>query len=257
MTNLSVNLNKVALLRNQRDIGYPHLLTHAEMILNAGADGLTIHPRPDERHIRRKDIRDVGDFLESWAAKNKKPGLELNIEGYPDQDFLRHVTAHPCHQVTLVPDDPGQRTSDHGWNINKHKEFLIDVMAQLHAAGRRVSVFIDPDPRAAEAAAAIGADRVELYTGPYGYAWEADDFGNTLHEYVQTAAVAKSCGLGINAGHDLNLPNLRTFLEHVPDCIEVSIGHAITDDALKMGWAAAVKAYLDITRTAGKLQKAS
>jgi pyridoxine 5-phosphate synthase len=199
----------------------------------------------------------VGEFLEHWKVKHNKPALELNIEGYPDKDFLRHVTASPCHQVTLVPDAPGQRTSDHGWDITAHKDFLTGVIAQLHAFGRRVSVFIDPDPRAAEAAAAVGADRVELYTGPYGYAWEADDFGNILHDYTEAAETAKSCGLGINAGHDLNLANLKTFLEHVPECAEVSIGHAITDDALKMGWAGAVEAYLDITRAAARLQKAS
>lgn len=256
MTQLSVNLNKVALLRNQRDIGYPDMLEHAESILKAGAHGLTVHPRPDERHVRKSDIPALSDFIAEWNDKNNA-AIELNIEGYPTDDFMTLVTTHNCDQVTLVPDDPNQRTSDHGWDIDKDADFLKDVITALKKHERRVSLFIDPDPAIPEKAKAVGADRVEFYTGPYAFAWEADDFGTILHDYVETAEVCDSLGLGINAGHDLNLPNLGTFLEHIPNCLEVSIGHAITDDALKMGFPSAVKAYLDIITQTQSLEKAS
>lgn len=256
MTNLSVNLNKVALLRNQRDIGYPDLLEHAELILNAGAHGLTAHPRPDERHIRKSDVPLISKFIEDWNDKNGAE-IEFNIEGYPTEDFVELVVSYPCHQVTLVPDAPDQRTSDHGWDLDKNHDFLTEVIIRLKAHKRRVSLFIDPDPALPEKAKSVGADRVELYTGPYAFAWEADDFGVILHDYVETAEECVKHGLDMNAGHDLNLPNLRTFLEHVPNCMEVSIGHAITDDALKMGWPEAVKKYLDIIEKTLPLKKAS
>lgn len=244
MTNLSVNLNKVALLRNQRDIGYPDLLEHADIILKAGAQGLTVHPRPDERHIRKTDVPAMSECIEKWNDKNGTQ-VEFNIEGYPSEDFLELVTRYPCDQVTLVPDSPDQRTSDHGWDIAAQKDFLIDVITRLHAHERRVSLFIDPNPRLPELAATLTADRVELYTGPYAFAWEADDFGVMLHDYVETAQECAKLGIDVNAGHDLNLDNLGTFLGHIPNCMEVSIGHAITDDALKMGWTAAIEAYLE------------
>ncbi|MEM6782059.1 MAG: pyridoxine 5'-phosphate synthase, partial [Pseudomonadota bacterium] len=198
MTHLSVNLNKVALLRNQRDIGYPDLIEHAEMILEAGANGLTAHPRPDERHIRKSDIPALSECIATWNAKNNA-SIEFNIEGYPSEEFITLVTTHECDQVTLVPDAPDQRTSDHGWDIDKHADFLSEIIVRLHAHKRRVSLFIDPDPGMPEKAQAVGADRVELYTGPYAFAWEADDFGTILHDYVETAEVCESLGLGINA----------------------------------------------------------
>lgn len=232
MTKLSVNLNKVALLRNQRDIGYPSVLETAETVLRAGAHGITVHPRPDERHIRRSDIAHIADFIKAW------PEAEFNIEGYPSDDFIELVTAHDCHQVTLVPDAPDQRTSDHGWNIDAHEVFLSDAIAKIKDAGRRVSLFIDPVASVAEKALKVGADRVELYTGPYAY-----DLSK-LPDYIRTAQAAMEAGLGINAGHDLNLDNLSRFISDVPDCAEVSIGHAITADALKFGWNGAVAAYL-------------
>lgn len=245
MTNLSVNLNKVALLRNQRDIGYPDLVEHAQIILQAGAHGLTVHPRPDERHVRKTDIPAISECIGKWNDKNGTH-VEFNIEGYPTEDFLDLVTNFDCDQVTLVPDAPDQRTSDHGWDIAGQKTFLIDIITRLHAFDRRVSLFIDPEPHLPELAADVGADRVELYTGPYAFAWEDDDFATILHDYAETAQACKKLGIDVNAGHDLNLDNLAAFLGHIPNCMEVSIGHAITDDALKLGWGEAVKAYLKI-----------
>lgn len=232
MTRLSVNLNKVALLRNTRDVGYPNVLETAKLVLAAGAQGITIHPRPDERHIKRSDVPEIAAFLKDYS------NIEYNIEGYPDEDFLKLVTNNRCDQVTLVPDAPDQKTSDHGWDIPARRDFLKDVIAELKRAGRRVSLFIDHDPVIAEAAAEIGADRVELYTGPYAF-----DFA-MLPAYVETARVARQAALGINAGHDLNLDNLARFIAAIPATDEVSIGHAITSDALKMGWTGAVSAYL-------------
>lgn len=232
MTRLSVNLNKVALLRNTRDVGYPNVLETAKLVLAAGAQGITIHPRPDERHIKRSDVPEIAAFLKDYS------NIEYNIEGYPDEDFLKLVTNNRCDQVTLVPDAPDQKTSDHGWDIPARRDFLKDVIAELKQAGRRVSLFIDHDPVIAEAAAEIGADRVELYTGPYAF-----DFA-MLPAYVETARVARQAALGINAGHDLNLDNLARFIAAIPTTDEVSIGHAITSDALKMGWTGAVSAYL-------------
>lgn len=234
MTRLSVNLNKVALLRNQRDTGQPDLIENARAVLEAGAQGLTAHPRPDERHIRKSDIPLIAGFLKGWKEKD----IEFNIEGYPSEDFMRLVTHHECDQVTLVPDDPNQKTSDHGWNIPAHELFLTDVIKRLRDAGRRVSLFIDPNPHMAKYAADTGAHRVELYTGPFAF-----DLA-TLPRYIETAKAAKAAGLDVNAGHDLNLDNLARFISAIPDCAEVSIGHAITADALLMGWHGAITAYL-------------
>ncbi len=244
MTRLSVNLNKVALLRNQRDLPYPDLIETAKMVLKAGAHGITVHPRPDERHIRRADVPVLAAFIADINSPfpsfmmEKIGDVEFNIEGYPDEDFLKLALENACHQVTLVPDAPGQRTSDHGWDIPARKSFLKDAVRALQNAGRRVSLFIDPDPAMADAAAEIGADRVELYTGPYAQNAAA------LKDYSEAAAAAKNAGMGVNAGHDLSLENLARFIAAVPDCEEVSIGHAITADALKMGWHGAVSAYL-------------
>ena len=260
MTRLSVNLNKVALLRNQRDIGYPNVLATAKMVLDAGAHGITIHPRPDQRHIRRTDVPELSIFCADYKSpfpsfmmneEHVPADIEFNIEGYPDEEFLTLVTAHRCDQVTLVPDDPNQRTSDHGWNVREQKDFLQDVIARLKDAGRRVSLFIDPKADDARAAADIGADRVELYTGPYA----TKDI--KIDDYVAAAGAAKSVGLGINAGHDLNLDNLARFIAAVPDCAEVSIGHAITSDALDMGWRGAVSAYLTAIQYGHKSAKAA
>lgn len=233
-TKLSVNLNKVALLRNQRDVGYPGVIEHGQMVLEAGAHGLTAHPRPDERHIRRSDIADIAAFLGDWPDKE----IEFNIEGYPSEEFLTLVTKHACDQVTLVPDDPHQRTSDHGWDTKEHKEWLSETVKRLQEEGRRVSLFIDPVPELIKHAIDTGAERIELYTGPYA------EKHISLETYAQSALTAQELGLEINAGHDLNLDNLGAFITAIPACAEVSIGHAITADALKMGWHGAVIAYL-------------
>ncbi len=234
LTKLSVNLNKVALLRNQRDVGYPGVIGHGKLILEAGAQGLTAHPRPDERHIRRSDIADIAAFLADWPDKD----VEFNIEGYPNEEFIELVTKYECNQVTLVPDDPNQRTSDHGWDIKIHKERLENVIMRLKDKGRRVSLFVDPVPEITLQAAEVGADRIELYTGPYAQG------GISIETYTQTALSAEKLGLEINAGHDLSLDNLGRFVTAIPTCAEVSIGHAITADALIMGWNGAVNAYL-------------
>lgn len=232
MTHLSVNLNKVALLRNQRDCGYPSVLGTAKTVIAAGAHGITVHPRPDERHVRKSDVYELAAYLETH------PDIEFNIEGYPTHDFLDMVCHVRCHQVTLVPDAPDQKTSDHGWDVLKHKDFLKDIVARINKAGKRVSLFIDPDPDMAKLAAEIGAGRVELYTGPY--------YEKTIpvSQYKITADAAIAAGMQVNAGHDLNLDNLAQFIQAIPACAEVSIGHAITSDALDMGWDATIKAYL-------------
>jgi pyridoxine 5-phosphate synthase len=236
-TRLSVNLNKLALLRNQRDIGYPDLCDHAQIILQAGAHGLTVHPRPDERHIRYSDMPIISDFVAKWNDENYS-NIEFNIEGYPDSKFMELVCTHYCDQVTLVPDAPDQKTSDHGWDMKAHADFLQKTIKDLQEAGRRVSLFIDPDADHAKQAADLGADRVELYTGPYA----TGDIA--LQEYVHAAVAAQEHGLGLNAGHDLNLDNLAEFIKAIPNCAEVSIGHALTADALKYGWAETVRRYL-------------
>ncbi len=237
MTKISVNLNKLALLRNQRDVGYPDLCDHAKIILNAGAHGLTIHPRPDQRHIRFNDIDVIGDFVDNWNNKHNAH-IEFNIEGYPSNDFIDRVLKSNCHQVTLVPDAPDQSTSDHGWNMDEQATFLKPIIQRLKSDSRRISLFLDPNPKHVQACKNIGADRIELYTGPYA------THEINVQEYIKTAHIAREAGLGINAGHDLSLDNLALFIKNVPYCAEVSIGHAITADALKMGWHAAIVAYL-------------
>lgn len=234
MTKLSVNLNKLALLRNQRDVGYPDITEHAKLILEAGAHGLTIHPRPDERHIRRSDVGEIEAFLKNWEAKS----IEFNIEGYPSEDFINLCLKHQCDQVTLVPDSPSQKTSDHGWDVKNNQTTLKDAISRLKDKGRRVSLFIDPVPEIINAVKNVGADRIELYTGPYA------EKKVPLTAYIETANVAKKAGIDVNAGHDLNLDNLGRFINAIPQCTEVSIGHAITSDALIMGWNAAINAYL-------------
>ena len=233
-TKLSVNLNKLALLRNQRDVGYPSVTEHAKIILEAGAHGLTVHPRPDERHIRRSDIVDIAAFLLDYGQSD----IEFNIEGYPSDDFIDLVLKNKCDQVTLVPDDPNQRTSDHGWDIETHFDLLKNTIDKLHDYGRRVSLFIDPVPEIINWAKQVGTNRIELYTGPYAEKEIA------VETYAETARQAVEAGIEINAGHDLNLENLAQFIAKIPDCAEVSIGHAITADALLMGWNRAVAAYL-------------
>jgi pyridoxine 5-phosphate synthase len=243
-TKLSVNLNKVALLRNQRDVGYPSVLDAACLVVHAGAHGITVHPRPDERHIRRSDVTELAALIRDEFA----PTIEYNIEGYPTPEFVALIGEVRPDQVTLVPDAPDQRTSDHGWDLARNGARLAPIIAELRAIGARVSLFLDPEPAQVAAVRQAGADRIELYTGPYAHAFGRPGAKALLERYVQTAEAAAGAGLGVNAGHDLNLDNLPTFAQAIPQLAEVSIGHAITADALRIGFPAAVEAYLRAVR---------
>jgi pyridoxine 5-phosphate synthase len=237
-TALSVNVNKVALVRNTRHLGIPSVLRAAELCLAAGAHGITVHPRPDARHIRTDDVHVLATLMQAW------PGREYNIEGNPFQnlmDFVRQVRPTQC---TFVPDSEDQFTSDHGWNLAQDGERLRPLIAEARALGVRVSLFMDPDPQAMAAARAIGADRVELYTEPYAASFGTAQGAGVLQAFAQAARAAAAAGLGVNAGHDLNRDNLAPFLAACPDVQEVSIGHALVADALELGYDATVKAYL-------------
>ena len=237
MTLLSVNLNKVALLRNTRSLGIPSVTRAANIVLEAGADGITVHPRPDGRHIRADDVRDLTAVMRNW------PRAELNIEGNPFHGLLDFVRQMRPAQCTLVPDESGQFTSDHGWNLQADGETLAPIIAEVKSLGVRVSLFMDPDPAAMQPLADLGADRVELYTEPYARAFGSSDAAAELKRYVDTAIAARQAGLGVNAGHDLSLLNLRPFVEAVPGVLEVSIGHALIADALEFGLAETVRRY--------------
>ena len=241
MTLLSVNLNAVAQLRNRRDLPWPSVTGLARVVLDAGASGVTVHPRPDERHIRRTDVFELSALL-----RTEYPQAEFNIEGYPSEDFFALIEAVNPEQVTLVPDEPGQATSDHGWDFRGKGNFLTSVVQRLKADNRRISLFCDPDAGEAgiAAAKATGADRVELYTGPYGGCFdEPERAEQELAALADTARAAHAAGMGVNAGHDLTLANLTAFQSAVPGVAEVSIGHGITADALLMGFAEAVRQY--------------
>jgi pyridoxine 5-phosphate synthase len=235
---LSVNVNAIAYLRNRREVPWPSLEGLGRVALEAGAAGLTVHPRPDERHIRAADVPVLRDLL-----RRAFPGREYNIEGYPDERFLRLVEANRPDQVTLVPDDPGQGTSDHGWDIVMNNGLLKDVIARLHAGGMRVSLFVDPDPYAPDLAKSVGADRVEIYTGPYGGALDPGQAKRELDRVVATGRAAERAGLGLNAGHDLTRANLPPLVAALPNLAEVSIGHAIIADALTFGLAETVRMF--------------
>ncbi len=243
-TALSVNLNKVALVRNTRHLGIPSLARAADLCLRAGANGITVHPRPDQRHIRPGDVVELSKKLALW------PDREFNIEGNPFQTLMEFVRELRPHQCTLVPDSEGQFTSDHGWNLLQEAERLRPLIAEAKALGVRVSLFMDPDPAAMQLAKAVGADRVELYTEPYAQAWGGSQRQAQTSRYAVAAHAATAAGLGINAGHDLNRDNLGWFLKSVPGVQEVSIGHALISDALELGYAAAVADYLRCIRAA-------
>jgi len=242
-TALSVNLNKVALVRNTRHLGIPSVVRAASLCLQAGARGITIHPRPDERHIRLHDVFELAALMQAW------PDREFNIEGNPFQNLMGiaaevHARGLPLHQLTFVPDSEGQFTSDHGWRFPADAERLQPVVAQAKALGARVSLFMDADVAAMSEAKAVGADRVELYTEPYAAAWNAQtDRAAQLRRFAAAAQAALDAGLGVNAGHDLNRDNLTEFLRTVPGVREVSIGHALIGDALELGYAATVADY--------------
>jgi pyridoxine 5-phosphate synthase len=238
MTRLSVNLNKVALLRNARTLGIPSVTRAATIALAAGAHGITVHPRPDERHIRATDVYELADLLKAHKE------AEFNIEGNPFENVLELVRKVRPHQFTLVPDDPSAVTSDHGWDLTKHGDTLKPLIAEVKALGVRVSLFMDADATMIERAAEIGADRIELYTEPYASAYGACVEGEVLARYALAARTAQDMGLQVNAGHDLNQQNLPPFLSAVPGVQEVSIGHALIADALEDGLSATVRNYL-------------
>jgi pyridoxine 5-phosphate synthase len=242
-TSLSVNLNKVALVRNTRHLGIPSVTRAATLCLQAGAQGITVHPRPDERHIRASDVPELATLLKDW------PDREYNIEGNPLHnlmDVVGQLVAQqlPVHQVTFVPDAQGQFTSDHGWTFPADAPVLKPLIDQAHGWGLRVSLFMDADANAMAAAKAVGADRVELYTEPYAAAWGTPDQAAQLARFAKAAQAALDAGLEVNAGHDLNRDNLTAFIAQVPGVSEVSIGHALIADALELGYSATVKDYL-------------
>lgn len=234
MTRLSVNINKIATLRNSRGGNNPDLLKTALAIESFGAEGITVHPRPDERHIRYQDVRDLKANI----------ATELNIEGNcRERKFVELVLETLPGQVTLVPDDPNQLTSNHGWDTVKHKIYLQEMCHLFHEAGIRVSIFVDPDPRMIEGAALTGTDRVELYTEAYASQYILDQDA-AINPYAEAARIAEKTGLGLNAGHDLDLENLRYFVSRLDNLLEVSIGHALISDALYFGLEQTVGLYL-------------
>ena len=237
-THLSVNLNKVALVRNTRLLGIPSVTRAATLCLQAGANGITVHPRPDQRHIRASDVHDLAALLKDW------PDREYNIEGNPFHNLMDLVRQVRPQQVTFVPDGENQFTSDHGWRFPQDAEALKDMVAEAKDLGARVSLFMDADARAMGAASEVGAGRVELYTEPYAQAHGTPMHASVLQMFTAAAVAAQHAGLEVNAGHDLNLHNLRDFVQAVPGVKEVSIGHALMADALEIGYDATVRAYL-------------
>lgn len=236
-TALSVNVNKVALLRNTRHLGIPSVTRAAQICLEAGAQGITIHPRPDERHIRAQDVFELHALMKNWSD------AEFNIEGNPTQNLMDFIRQTRPHQATFVPDSEDQFTSDHGWTFPQDAERLKPLIDECKALGVRVSLFMDPIPEQMAAAKAVGADRVELYTEPFAANWGRTGQEQQLQTYAKAAQAALDVGLGINAGHDLNRDNLAAFVARVPGLAEVSIGHALIADALELGYAETVKAY--------------
>lgn len=234
MTKLSVNINKFATLRNSRGGNNPDVLQTAIDAQRFGADGVTVHPRPDERHIRYEDVRQIRKIITT----------EFNIEGNPtEQKFVDLVLETHPHQVTLVPDALGQLTSDHGWDTVQHKDYLVNIIGVFKKAGIRVSIFVDPVIAMVEGAAETGTDRIELYTEAYAREFAAGKPEQAIAPYLSAAKRAKELGLGLNAGHDLDLHNLKYFAQHIPGLDEVSIGHALVCDAIYLGYENAVQLY--------------
>jgi pyridoxine 5-phosphate synthase len=239
MARLSVNLNKIALLRNSRRTGVPDVLEFAGIAHEAGAQGITVHPRPDERHIRGSDLTALAELMRPW-----RPACELNIEGYPDERLFAICEAVRPEQCTLVPDGPGVLTSEEGWKLGNEDTSLVNrAVARLQRLGARVILFVDPDPSIVERVPDTGANGIEIYTGTYAEAFRAGDGETALVACGDTAARATALRLTVNAGHDLNLLNLPPLVAAMPSLAEASIGHELTADALKMGFAAAVSAY--------------
>jgi pyridoxine 5-phosphate synthase len=238
-TALSVNLNKVALVRNTRQLGIPSVLFAAALCLDAGAHGITVHPRPDERHIRPQDVHELSALL-----KKDWPRAEFNIEGNPFHNLMDFVRELRPHQATFVPDSETQSTSDHGWSFPADAERLRPLIAEARSLGVRVSLFMDPEPAMMAAAKAVGADRIELYTEGFAASRETSKADAVLQLYVEAARAAHAAGLEVNAGHDLSRDNLTEFLRAVPGVREVSIGHAFVSDALELGYTATTREYL-------------
>lgn len=239
---LSVNLNAIAMLRNRRDLPWPSVTGLGRIALAAGAHGLTVHPRPDQRHIRFSDLPEIRALID-----DEFPQAEFNIEGYPTEEFFELVKANAPEQVTLVPDDPAQATSDHGWDFAGQDNFLRDWVQRFKKSGARVSLFCDPDAdeAALTAAKATGADRIEYYTGPYGGTYDDPaKAARALADLEKSAHIAKRLGLGVNAGHDLTVANLPALAKAIPDMLEVSIGHGLTADALEYGMAETVRRFV-------------
>lgn len=230
---LSVNINKIATLRNARGGNTPNVIEAAVRCEEFGAQGITVHPRPDERHIRYSDVRELSKVVTT----------EFNVEGYPSEDFMQLVLETRPAQVTLVPDPPGVLTSNNGWDTVENASFLKDVIARLKEAGMRTSIFLNPDPKWIESAAATGTDRIEMYTESYAVGYY-DDKKTAIAPFVQTAKAAVEAGLGVNAGHDLNLDNLNYFAREIPELLEVSIGHALISDAMYYGLENTIGMYL-------------
>lgn len=245
MTQLSVNLNKIALLRNARGRDYPNLVSMGEKAISAGANGLTIHPRPDQRHAKYDDITNLKQLCQQHA-------VELNIEGYPSRDFLHYCLENEVDQVTLVPDAPEQITSDHGWVVSQHGEQLQTVLSELRQAGIRSSLFMDTDSREIQLAKNIGADRIELHTESYARSFENGTHAKHIATFISAYQTAIDVGLAVNAGHDLDLQNLAFFLQNVP-VAEVSIGHALTVESLLDGWQQTIARYQTICHSIGEI----
>ena len=233
MTKLSVNINKIATIRNARGGSMPDVTLAAVNCEKFGAEGITVHPRPDERHIRYSDVRDIRPLITT----------EFNIEGNPIPSFVNLVCEVTPHQVTLVPDAENAITSNAGWDTIKHRDFLTEICAEFKKRGIRTSIFIDADPKMAEGAALCGCDRIELYTEPYAQLFPQDPAA-AVAPFIKSAKRAQECGLGVNAGHDLNLENLEYFIRNIPWTAEVSIGHALISDALYMGLEKTIQSYL-------------
>jgi pyridoxine 5-phosphate synthase len=238
MVRLSVNVNKVALLRNARGGNIPDVLDAARTCLDAGCHGITVHPRPDARHITYRDVFELAAMI---RAEYK---TEFNVEGYPGAQLLDLLDKVRPEQATLVPDAPNVLTSNQGWDLSERSAWLADVISRLHDHGIRVSLFVEPDPTTIRRAKEFGADRIELYTGPYAEAFDTPGLKDILNQHRESARLAKGIGLGVNAGHDLNLKNLSLYVKTVPGLAEVSIGHALIADALYMGLRRTVELYL-------------
>jgi len=240
MTVLSVNVNKIALLRNSRGRDFPNVVDFVAQVIKLGVRGITVHPRPDERHVTRQDVFDISKYLQSC------PEVEFNIEGYPSDQFLELVLNVRPHQCTLVPDEPGQLTSDHGWDVASDSDRLLAVLSRLRDSGIRSSLFLDPSESQIALIPSVGGDRIELYAEDFANSFGSDSEDQVFAQYATAAGLAHELGIGINAGHDLDLENLARFLE-IPHILEVSIGHALVVECLQQGLPEVIKKYLAIT----------